>query len=47
MAKNPDKVYGPSIGSSYQQQELTPSKQFKAPRKTANQAIPLASSAKV
>jgi dCTP deaminase len=25
----PDKVYGPSIGSSYQQQVLTPSKQFK------------------
>jgi dCTP deaminase len=47
MAKNPDKVYGPSIGSSYQQQELTPSKQFKAPRRTTNHALPLASSAKV
>lgn len=29
MAKAPDKVYGPSIGSSYQQQGLALSKQFK------------------
>jgi dCTP deaminase len=29
MAKEPDKVYGPSIGSSYQQQGLALSKQFK------------------
>jgi len=31
MASTPEQVYGLSIGSSYQQQELTPSKQFKAP----------------
>jgi hypothetical protein len=29
MAKEPDKIYGPSIGSSYQQQGLQLSKQFK------------------
>jgi dCTP deaminase len=29
MAKEPDKIYGPSIGSSYQQQGLALSKQFK------------------
>jgi dCTP deaminase len=29
MAAAPEKVYGPSIGSSYQQQGLTLSKQFK------------------
>jgi dCTP deaminase len=31
MASIPEQVYGVSIGSSYQQQELTPSKQFKTP----------------
>lgn len=45
MAKIPDMVYGPSIGSSYQQQELTPSKQFITQRKSSNTAIHLASSA--
>jgi dCTP deaminase len=29
MARKPEKIYGPSIGSSYQQQGLTLSKQFK------------------
>ena len=29
MAAVPEKVYGTNIGSSYQKQELTPSKQFK------------------
>src|ERR1039458_1807297 len=31
MAKEPDKLYGPSIGSSYQQQGLALSKHFKRP----------------
>ena len=35
MAKKPDRVYGPSIGSSYQGQELTPSKQFKVPQRAS------------
>jgi dCTP deaminase len=37
MAGIPEQVYGLSIGSSYQQQELTPSKQFRATRINANQ----------
>ena len=32
MAQVPDKIYGPSIGSSYQQQGLALSKQFKRPQ---------------
>ena len=36
MAKTPDRVYGPSIGSSYQGQELTPSKQFKVPQRASD-----------
>ena len=36
MAKTPDRVYGPSIGSSYQAQELTPSKQFKVPQRASD-----------
>jgi len=37
MAKEPDKIYGPSIGSSYQQQGLQLSKQFrKAPSEQAS-----------
>jgi hypothetical protein len=31
MAATPQVVYGQDIGSSYQRQELTPSKQFKLP----------------
>jgi 2'-deoxycytidine 5'-triphosphate deaminase DCD len=31
MSSEPDKVYGVSIGSSYQQQGLALSKQFKRP----------------
>jgi len=31
MAQKPKKLYGPSIGSSYQQQGLALSKQFKRP----------------
>jgi dCTP deaminase len=39
MAKEPDKIYGPSIGSSYQQQGLQLSKQFrKAPSEPASSA---------
>ena len=39
MAKEPDKIYGPSIGSSYQQQGLQLSKQFrKAPSEQATSA---------
>ena len=39
MAKEPDKIYGPSIGSSYQQQGLQLSKQFrKAPSDPASSA---------
>jgi dCTP deaminase len=39
MAKEPDKIYGPSIGSSYQQQGLQLSKQFrKAPSEQASSA---------
>ncbi len=36
MAATPQVVYGQDIGSSYQKQELTPSKQFKftEPRET-------------
>ena len=29
LRKEPDKIYGPSIGSSYQRQELALSKQFR------------------
>ena len=36
MAKEPDKIYGPSIGSSYQQQGLQLSKQFR--KLTSNEA---------
>ncbi len=39
MAKNPDKIYGPSIGSSYQQQGLALSKQFKQPADALQESI--------
>ena len=37
MAAVPEKVYGTSIGSSYQKQELTPSKQFKVAMETSSE----------
>jgi dCTP deaminase len=39
MALEPEKVYGPSIGSSYQQQGLSLSKQFRRPSYTENTAL--------
>jgi dCTP deaminase len=39
MAQEPAKVYGPSIGSSYQQQGLTLSKQFKRPSYTESTTL--------
>jgi dCTP deaminase len=39
MAAIPDKVYGTSIGSSYQQQGLALSKQFKRPAHAENTAL--------
>jgi dCTP deaminase len=38
MAKQPDKVYGPSIGSSYQQQGLALSKQFRQGARTEQES---------
>jgi dCTP deaminase len=40
MAKKPDKIYGPSIGSSYQRQGLTLSKQFKRQADAALESVP-------
>src|SRR5204862_5580272 len=37
MAQTPDKVYGRSIGSSYQQQGLALSKQFKRPARSGQE----------
>jgi dCTP deaminase len=38
MAGTPQVVYGQEIGSSYQKQELTPSKQFKIPDMTLRES---------
>jgi dCTP deaminase len=40
MARKPDKIYGPSIGSSYQQQGLTLSKQFKRQAYADTESVP-------
>jgi len=40
MAKTPDKIYGPSIGSSYQQQGLALSKQFRREMYGEKESVP-------
>jgi len=42
MARTPDKIYGPSIGSSYQQQGLALSKQFRREPYAEKESLPAA-----